>query len=116
MNVVERLRADLTAARLERHTTEISMIRTLIAAVENAEAIESDGSKEHKVGLGHDLPRRTLTDDDIVGILERERGELVDAIAHYRVLGLSAHLQELEERLRIVDRYAPPEHHAPDIS
>lgn len=116
MNVLERLRADLTAARREGKTTEISMIRTLIAAVENAGAIETDGSKEHKVGLGHDLPRRDLTDDDIVGVLERERAELVDAIAHYRDLSLAVQLQELEERLRIVDRYSPPDHHAPDIS
>lgn len=105
MNVRNRLRSDLVTARKARHPTEVSMIRTLIAAIENAEAIEADGSKEHKVGLGHDQPRRELTDDDIAAIMEKERTEVVDAITHYRDLGLTAHLDELEERLRVVDRY-----------
>lgn len=81
------------------------MIRTLIAAIENAEAVKADGSSEPKIGLGHDQPRRDLTNGDIARIVEKERTEVVDAITHYRDLGLTDHLDELEERLHVADRY-----------
>lgn len=81
------------------------MIRTLIAAVENAGAIEAEMSPEPRIGLGHDRPRRELQSDDVNDIIERERTEVLDAIAHYRQLGLTEELQELETRLRVIDRY-----------
>jgi uncharacterized protein YqeY len=116
LNVPNQLRADLVTARKARHPTEVSMIRTLIAAIENAEAVEAADSEEPKIGLGHDQPRRELTDDDIATIVERERTEVVEAITHYRELGLTAHLEELEERLRVVDRYRKGDGGSPDIS
>ncbi|MGB8362284.1 MAG: hypothetical protein WCE80_12880 [Acidimicrobiia bacterium] len=105
MTALERLRADLTEARRKRAVVEASMIRTLIAAIENAEAVESAPSVEPKRGLGHDVPRKVLTERDISVIIEREHSEVAEALAHYRDLGLTNQVEEMERRLTVVERY-----------
>jgi uncharacterized protein YqeY len=88
--------------------TEVSMIRTLIAAVENAEAVEADLSAEPMIGLNHDQRRRQLDDQEITAIVVREREEVASAVARYRQQGLTDELAVLEERLEIIDRYVEP--------
>lgn len=100
-----RLRADLKVALANRDRLEMSQIRTLIGAIENAEAVDVEHSTEFKLGLGHDVPRRTLDSEDIARIITRERDELLDAISRYRDLGLDDELAELQTRLQIVERY-----------
>jgi len=101
----KRLRQDLVAAIRSRDKIEISMIRTLIAAIENAEAVAAEPSAEALIGLNHDQPRRNLTDEEITAIVARERAEVADAVERYRKLGLDAELDELQDRLAIIDRY-----------
>lgn len=101
----ERLRADLKVAMANRDRLEMSQIRTLIAAVENAEAVEMETSSEPKLGVNHDVARRVLDSDDVARILTREHDELADAVSRYRDLGLDDEVDELETRLRIVARY-----------
>ena len=105
MTILERLRADLVTALREPRSLEASTIRTLIAAIENATAVEYETSVEPRIGLGHDQPRRDLSSDDITGIIEREWTEVSAAIAHYRRLGLTEELEDLGVRLRVIDRY-----------
>lgn len=83
----------------------MSQLRTLIAAVENDEAVEVETSSEPKLGLHHEVARRFLGSDDVNRILTRERDELADAASHYRELGVVEELGTLEARLRIVARY-----------
>ena len=90
-----------------RDKTEMSMIRTLIAAIENAEAVEAGTSIDPKVGLNHDQPRKTLTDEDIVHILSSERSDTAAAAASYEEMGLVDEAEELDHRVRIIDRYLP---------
>jgi hypothetical protein len=82
-------------------------LRTLIAAMENATAVDVETSTEPKLGLGHDQPRRALNDEDVTGIIRAERDELVDAAIRYRELGLVEEVVDLERRARIVERYLP---------
>lgn len=84
------------------------MIRTLIAAIENAEAVEAQMSVEPRIGLNHDEPRFELSDDDVAAIVARERTEIAEALARYRELGLVTESADLEQRLAIVDRYVEP--------
>ena len=105
MSVRDRLRADLVSAMRAGDKTEMSMIRTLIGAIENAEAVEGEGSSDPKLGLNHDRPRKTLTDDDIVRILSSERSEAAAAAAGYKRMGLADEAEDLDQRVRIVDRY-----------
>jgi hypothetical protein len=81
------------------------MIRTLIAAIENAEAVAAEPSAEALIGLNHDRPRRNLTDEEIRTVVARERAEVADAVERYRELGLDAELGELQDRVAIIDRY-----------
>ena len=81
------------------------MIRTLIAAIENAQAVDAEPTVEPKRGLGHDVPRRVLTEDDVAGIIEREHSEVTEALAHYRDLGLTDQMAEMETRLSVIERY-----------
>lgn len=108
MSVPRRLRADLVTAIRERNKVAVSMIRTLIAAIENAEAVEAESMAEVNIGLNHDRPRRDLSQADIASIVARERDELTDAVKRYRELGLTTELAELEERMAVVDRYIEP--------
>jgi uncharacterized protein YqeY len=101
------LRGDLEKALRNRDQVEISTLRTLVAAVENATAVEVETSAEPKLGLGHDQPRRVLSDDDVAEIILSERDELVDAATRYRELGLVDEVADLERRARIVERYLP---------
>lgn len=104
-STLEKLRSDLLAARKARDEVEASTIRSLIAAIENAAAIEDTSSTaEPLIGLNHDQPRRLVDTSEINEILGRERTELADAAAEYHRLGLDQ-AAELERRVAIVDRY-----------
>ena len=105
MSVPDRLRADLAFAMRARDKTEVSMIRTLIGAIENAEAVEGESSIDPKIGLNHDLPRKILTDEDVVHILSLERSETAAAADGYQEMGLADEAEELVRRVRIIDRY-----------
>ena len=81
------------------------MIRTLIGAIDNAEAIEAEGSVDPKVGLDHDQRRRVLEESDVLAILRGERKEKFEAAQNYRDLGLVDEAADLDARVEIVDRY-----------
>jgi uncharacterized protein YqeY len=105
LRILLRLRADLATALRSRDTTEASMIRTLIGVIENAGAVEVERTSEIKTGLGHDVPRRELTDEDVRALLESERADVADALERYRDLGLDHQIAEMETRLSVVERY-----------
>jgi uncharacterized protein YqeY len=95
------LRIDLVAARKDGDTEKASLIRTLIAAIENAEAVDpstTDGSSE--------VPRRELDDNDLLGILAGERHDLEQAADHYNRIGNPAEAERLRSLTTIVDGYA----------
>jgi uncharacterized protein YqeY len=101
------LRGDLEKALRGRDPVEISTLRTLIAAVENATALDVEINTEPKLGLGHDQPRRALSDGDVTRIIRSERDELVEAATRYRELELVDEVVDLERRAGIVERYLP---------
>lgn len=105
VSIPERLRADLKIAMANRDRLEMSQLRTLIAAIENAEAVEMRTSIEPKLGVNHDVARRDLGPDDVRSVITRELDELADAVSRYRDLGLDHEVEELETRVQIVNRY-----------
>jgi len=73
-----KLRADLLLALRGRRTVETATLRTLIAAIDNAEAIPIDNPHDRYVvrqfGDGTtEAPRRQLSDEAVRAILDRER-------------------------------------------
>ena len=97
----EVLKSDLAAARKDRDTETASLIRTLIAAIENAEAVDPTTSDE-----ASEVPRRQLDDVDILGIVTNERLDLEQAADHYERIGHPAEAKRLRSLTAVVDNYA----------
>ena len=72
-----RLAADLRVAIEQRDGLRLSVLRTTLSALSNAEAVDPDSYSpdNHRVG-GTEVPRRVLADDEIRSVVERERDEL----------------------------------------
>lgn len=100
-----RLKADLRAAMSAGDTQRVSVARTLLAAIANAEAIELDASHPREVQGWGDVPRRRLTADDLAGIVRREAEELRSVAADYEQRGQPDEAQRLRSRARLVDGY-----------
>lgn len=66
----ERLKADLRWALRARDRTVVAALRAAVAAIDNAGSvgIPEDG-RAPVVGKAADVPRRELTEEDVVGIL-----------------------------------------------
>lgn len=87
-----RLRSTLLEARRSRDAVAASTVRTVLAALENAEAVPVDslpgaGAIEDSVrGVGAtDAPRRTLSSAEELAIVDAEIASLDEAVAAYDV-------------------------------
>lgn len=89
----ERLRDALKPAMKARDRSAISALRSALAAIDNAEAIDAGDAKAGAleagaVGLGTaEARRRDLTETDITQIVRREIDERRHAAAEYDRLG-----------------------------
>ena len=84
----------------QQDRVRVSTIRSLISAIDNAGAVPAERQGydyEPKIGLGHDVDRRTVTDDDITLIIALERDELVAARDNYRKLGQMARRRRVRQ-------------------
>ena len=81
----ERLRADLKAAMQGRATDEVRLLRTLIAAVDNAEAVPGEHKNIQRTfgDPGSEVARRELDGGDLAALLDREIEERLAAAAGY---------------------------------
>lgn len=106
MSLPDRLRSDMVAAMKAGDRVRVSTLRSLIGAIENAGAIEVEaGPYEMKTGLGHDVPRREVTDDEIRRIISDEREDLIAAQAELSGKGQTERMEELATRAAIVAGY-----------
>lgn len=105
-----RLRTDLRAAMRERVTTEISVLRALIAAIDNAQAAPIGEAHQRYVELrfgdrSAETPRLCLSGADVDALLEREVREKLDAAEQFDRLGQGEHAAALRAHADIVARY-----------
>jgi uncharacterized protein YqeY len=103
-SLAETMRADLAQALRERDMTRVKVLRTTLAAIGNAEAVEGVSSVEGVVGYG-DVSRRSLTDEDIVGIVAGEVEEWESALAEYSSIGQEQRADGLRRELQILRGY-----------
>jgi hypothetical protein len=99
------LKADLRAARNANDAERVSVARTLLAAIANAEAVQLDTSHPQEVQGWAEVPRRRLTVADLTGILGREAAELRAAADDFEQRGARAEAERLRARARLVDGY-----------
>ena len=100
-----RLRSDLTEAMRMGERDRIALIRSLLSALSNAEAVDSPhGSEPVPFGTAEAV-RRELTTADAIAILERERGERSSVLADYRRHDDPSHAVRLQAEIDLLDRY-----------
>lgn len=97
----ERLEADLRVALRERDARRLSVLRTTVSALSNAEAVDPSSLPP---GVS-EVSRRELGDDDIRGIVERERDELRITADRMRRVGADDRARELVAQARLLDGY-----------
>jgi uncharacterized protein YqeY len=85
----EQMQADLMTALRGRDRAAVSVLRTTLAALANAEAVDMSpaGPTPVPAGLFADVERRLLSDGDVHAIVARERDELRSAAAEFDRLG-----------------------------
>jgi len=105
-----RIRSDLTAAMKARRTAETSLLRAILAALDNAEAIS--------VGTAHDryqvrafgdpsveASRRVLSEADIRDVLLHETADREVAAQEFEKLGRLDEAERLRNEVSLIARY-----------
>ena len=100
----DRIRADLPAAMKARDSSRVAVLRTTLAALANAEAVDPSNPTA-RTGLLGDVARIELTDDDVRDIICRERDELRASERELSALGQSDAAAELAARAAVLDAY-----------
>jgi uncharacterized protein YqeY len=104
-----RLRADLKTAMKERRSDEVSVLRVLIAALDNAEAPATQGramSIEEMGGLGStETDRLTLSPDRVRSILMAEVAEREAAATEMDRAGRGDLAEASRAEVAVIRRY-----------
>ena len=109
LEMKDRLRGDLLAALRQKHMRQAKLLRTLIAALDNAEAPASDvgnGTVQLRFEDGSaEIERKTLSFEQVQSVLTAELVELESAIAQMLRLGNVQRADELRTQVCLVTRY-----------
>jgi uncharacterized protein YqeY len=116
--VLDRLRADLRTSMTARNPVAVSALRSALAAIQNAEAVEtptnptSSSAGPHfggsRRGLGAtEAPRRALGEHDVESILRAQIEERRVAAADYERLGDTERSARLCEEAYVLTVYLP---------
>lgn len=103
----ERLKADLRRALGARDRAAVAALRVAVAAIDNAGSVEvlNEGSRAPVVGKTADIPRRELTEQEVVGLLRREVDELGAGISAAERHGSEGRARELRSRREVLAAY-----------
>lgn len=109
MSVRERLERDLKQAMKERNRPAVSAIKSALSAIDNAGAVAAvpvdSTAPLGPAGFAPDVPRRELTEDEIVALVRAEADELRAAAEEYEGYGKAERAQELRSALRVLAPY-----------
>lgn len=100
----DQMRADLTRAMKERDRARVTVLRSVLGAIENAEAVEGVSSSEGIVGYG-DVARRSLEPAAVVAIVEGEIAEREEHVAGYASIGQTDRAEMLRVEVEILRGY-----------
>lgn len=104
----ERLRADLKAAMQARASDEVRLLRTLIAALDNAEAVSGAPDKYVARAFGDpsgEVPRLVLDEEAVGRLLVGEIDSRLAAADDYERHGEVEPARRLREEAGLIDRY-----------
>lgn len=103
-----RLRTDLKAAMQARAADEVRLLRTLIAALDNAEAVPVEGAQTPFRKLGDpsgEVPRRELDDAAVDALLQAETVARLSAADDYARHGRREDAARLRDEAALIGRY-----------
>jgi uncharacterized protein len=100
-----RLKKDLNAARRAGDAPLVTLLRTLMGAIANAEAVPLDPSHPREVQGWAEVPRRRLAAGDLASILQREAADLRSAADEYEARGNPGEAARLRRSAGFVERY-----------
>ena len=89
---------------------EVSVLRTLLAVIDNAEAVEVGALHQRYIvrafGDGSaEVPRRTLSQADVQSLLRRDRNYRLAAVTELEARGQNESAKKLRGDVEIVNRY-----------
>jgi hypothetical protein len=100
------MQADLLAALKGGDRVVASVLRTTLAALSNAEAVEPGAAAPLvRAGLYADVERRGLSAGDVASIVTGERDELAASAATLEGAGRPVEAADCRARAAILDRY-----------
>jgi len=95
----QKLQASMTAALKAKDAVSTAAFRTALAAIANAEAVESLGEGRPALGIGaREMPRRPLTEDQMEAIVRREVVDMDAAAADYESRGRGDDARRLRDQ------------------
>lgn len=108
-----RIRGDLTAAMKARNNAETRLLRALLAALDNAEAVSVGTSHDrYQVKMFGDssveVPRRVLSEADIRDLMLRETAEREAAAREFEGLEQKNEADRLRQEISLIARYLQP--------
>lgn len=99
------LRSDLTEAMRSGDRVRTSLVRSLGAALSNAEAVPSDHGADPVPFGSAEAPRRDLTTADALAIVERELAEREAVTREYARHADSSHVERIEREIELLAAY-----------
>lgn len=104
------LRSDLRTAMKDKHHSEVEVLRTLIARLDNAEApsiltTQTESNPSHALRGSAEVERLLLSNSEVHQLLRAEIEERETAAAEMERLGRSDHAENLRASARLVTRY-----------
>lgn len=104
----EQMKVDLLQAMKARQSATVATLRSVLAAIDNAEAVpvsEPAMPAEPAPGQRHEAPRKLLSADDIRQIIRKEVDERRAASRKYATLGLPAEAERLQTAATLIETY-----------
>lgn len=108
MQLREQMKMDLIQAMKTQERATVATLRSVLAAIDNAEAVpvrESKASVEPIAGKSNEVPRKVLSADEIRQIVQRERDERQHASVTYGQLGQKAEAARLQKAAALIATY-----------
>ncbi len=101
----ERLKDGLKAAMKARQPEVVSILRSTLSEIDNAEAVETDTDYVPLAGRTKDVPRKVLTEVDVRQILQKELDEITAVITTYQQRGKNNEAAPLQKQASVLSQY-----------
>ncbi|MBL8098430.1 MAG: GatB/YqeY domain-containing protein [Anaerolineales bacterium] len=101
----EQLKHGLKAAMKARQNEVVSVLRSALSAIDNAEAVPLDDSMVAVVGRLNEVPRKELSEEDMRAIVQAEADALKTSIAGYQSIGKLEEAEGLQTQWEALSQY-----------